>query len=110
MKIALKFGDLLSYRGSVQKCQQSVFLVRQVSLIAYDTVYPNNIATATATIFVDRNPNAPIFSAALYQRNIVETLPIGSSVVEATATDADGVSMAPRLLLQPCFVHRNHFG
>ncbi|KAL8559117.1 hypothetical protein ACOMHN_046165 [Nucella lapillus] len=61
-----------------------------VAVTAYDTVYPNNVATATATIFVDRNPNGPIFNTAIYQRSVVETIPIGSSIVDVNATDLDG--------------------
>ena len=68
--------------------------VFQVALIAYDTTYPNNIATATATIFVDRNPNGPLFNPSIYQRSLVEDIAIGSSVVNVNATDADGVSVS----------------
>ena len=41
---------------------------------------------------MDRNPNGPVFNPTIYQRNLVEDIAIGSSVVDVNATDADGVS------------------
>ncbi|KAL5018737.1 hypothetical protein ScPMuIL_004459 [Solemya velum] len=57
---------------------------------AYDTAYPNQLATATATIFVTRNPNAPYFSQALYRETVYESEITGATVVEVRAFDIDG--------------------
>ncbi|KAJ8319080.1 hypothetical protein KUTeg_004171 [Tegillarca granosa] len=62
----------------------------RLQLIAYDTYYPNNRATATATVFVTRNPNAPVFQPnANYDVRLVETVPVGTVAVNVTATDID---------------------
>ena len=58
-------------------------------LIAFDSAYPSAQATATATIFVNLNPNGPIFFPVDYTRTVNEDLPIGSSIVDVNATDAD---------------------
>lgn len=42
---------------------------------------------------MNRNPSAPIFNPASYSRTIEETLAPGSSLVQLSATDADGVCM-----------------
>ena len=60
-----------------------------VKLLAYDTSYPNNFGTATCTIFVNRNPNPPIFTVPNYRVVISETSPLGLMVVDTNATDAD---------------------
>ena len=61
----------------------------RLRLIAFDNVYPTAQATSTATIFVNLNPNPPIFNPVDYVRTINEDIVIGSLIVELTATDAD---------------------
>ncbi|XP_041364043.1 protocadherin Fat 4-like [Gigantopelta aegis] len=61
-----------------------------VSIIAYDSVYPNALASATATVNINRNPNGPLFSSLIYERTIDEDTVIGSLIVDANATDFDG--------------------
>lgn len=58
-------------------------------LNAYDTFYPNDKATATVTVSVNRNPGAPVFDPAIYTRTIPETFPLGNLVVDVNATDPD---------------------
>ena len=60
-----------------------------VKLLAYDTFYPNMFGTATATIFVNRNPNPPVFTVPNYRVVISESSPLGLMVVDTNATDAD---------------------
>lgn len=63
-----------------------------MKLVAYDTAYPTLRGTATATIYVNRNPNEPQFVNQFCRATISETNPIGSMVFNATAVDIDGVS------------------
>ena len=49
--------------------------------------------TALVTITVLRNPNAPIFSANMYNATISEYLSVQQSVVRTIATDADPVNV-----------------
>lgn len=60
-----------------------------VKLLAFDTFYPNMFGTATATIFINRNPNPPVFTVPNYRVVISETSPLGMMVVDTNATDAD---------------------
>ncbi|RUS85645.1 hypothetical protein EGW08_006591, partial [Elysia chlorotica] len=60
-----------------------------VSVIAYDSAYPSVRATATATIFVNLNPNPPVFNPVNYERVVSEDIQIGSILVDVNATDAD---------------------
>ena len=88
------FFDLDYVTGTIT-LKQSVVLdgslntVYYMKLLAFDTFYPNNYGTATATIFVNRNPNAPIFSIPNYRVTIAETSPLGMMIVDTNATDAD---------------------
>ena len=50
-----------------------------VKVIAYDSAYPDNTATATATIIVNRNPNPPVGPTS-YVFNISVGAPIGQQV------------------------------
>ncbi|RUS82555.1 hypothetical protein EGW08_009685 [Elysia chlorotica] len=59
-------------------------------LTAFDEQNPDLQATAYAVIFVDFNPNGPIFTEITYQRTISEYLGLGNSVLDVNATDADG--------------------
>ncbi|XP_046579032.1 protocadherin Fat 4-like [Haliotis rubra] len=58
-------------------------------MVTFDTVYPSNRATATATIFVDRNPNGPTFNPQVYERQIDENTSLGALIVDVNATDLD---------------------
>ncbi|XP_046579035.1 protocadherin Fat 4-like [Haliotis rubra] len=60
-----------------------------VTMVTFDTVYPSNRATATATIFVDRNPNGPTFNPQVYERQIDENTSLGALIVDVNATDLD---------------------
>ncbi|WAQ95445.1 FAT4-like protein [Mya arenaria] len=61
-----------------------------MKLLAYDTAYPSVYGTATATIFVNRNPSAPAFNFQSCRANIPESASIGLGVFNATASDNDG--------------------
>ncbi len=61
-------------------------------MVAYDSIYPENEATATVTVSVTRNPNAPSFRSDNYQATIDEKFGLGSSVLEVLADDLDEVS------------------
>lgn len=66
-------------------------ILLQVTMVAFDTVYPNNRATATATISVNRNPNGPTFNPQVYKRQIDEDTSLGALIVDVNATDLDNV-------------------
>ena len=48
-------------------------------------------AFATVNITVTRNENVPVFSTNNYVTNIPETMALGSSVIQLTATDQDAL-------------------
>lgn len=93
---APQFFDIDFTSGAI-RLKNSVFTdslqsnVYYLGLLAYDTAYPNMFGTATATISVNRNPNAPVFVNQVCSATILETNDIGSLIYNATATDADGV-------------------
>ena len=57
-----------------------MFFRYTVRLVAYDSAYPDNRATATATINVNRNLNPPI-GAQNYVFNVSVSAPIGLQVI-----------------------------
>ena len=70
----------------------------QLTLIAYDNVYPNQQATSTVVVTVTRNDNGPVFTpAATYEKTVVGTFGVGEMILRVTANDRDKVSDA-RLL------------
>ncbi|GFS23625.1 protocadherin Fat 4, partial [Elysia marginata] len=72
----LRADDLLSYT---------------LRVIAYDSRYPNNQATATVTVRMARNPSDPDFTAPSYFTTVKETIPEGTIIFSnINATDADG--------------------
>jgi len=44
---------------------------------------------------VRRNENAPVFSEAVYSKEISEGFPLGTSIIQVIASDQDEVSSAP---------------
>ena len=66
----------------------------QLEVVAYDDLYPDDRATATVTITVNRNPGRPQFTdpnGPIYTRTIDEAFPVPEVVVDINATDLDGV-------------------
>ena len=63
----------------------------QLQVVAYDTTYPENRATAEASITVIRNPNAPTFRGEGFSHTIDEKFPLGGSVMQLSAQDEDKV-------------------
>ncbi|KAI8794949.1 protocadherin Fat 4, partial [Biomphalaria glabrata] len=70
----------------------------QLCLVAYDSVRPNNRATATMTIGVNRNPSKPSFTQTNYVQTVYETAPYGTNMFNLTATDPDGQSVEYKVL------------
>lgn len=64
----------------------------QLGLIVYDMEYPEDQDKTNLTITVNRNPAPPAFAPTSYTRVINESYPVGVSLVQLTATDADSVS------------------
>jgi protocadherin Fat 4 len=60
-----------------------------LKVVTYDSIYPDNQATGTATISVERNPNLPKFPDAAYEKTIDEKLGLGQSVLTVSASDQD---------------------
>ena len=77
-----------------------IFVVVQLRVLAFDDLYLDQVATATVSVKVTRNENAPRFSKSEYTKSLAENHRLGSSVLEVTATDADNVSIGPI----PCVV------
>lgn len=74
-------------------------------MIAYDTQYPADRATATVTFNVNRNPNSPVFTqSSSYRVNVPESLPLGSNVTQVLASDADNVSLCNVKCLYFCII------
>lgn len=48
-------------------------------------------ADATVNITVTRNENGPVFTSSFYEQTIVDTTPVGNSVLQVTASDRDQV-------------------
>lgn len=48
-------------------------------------------ADATVNITVTRNENGPVFTSSIYEQTIVDTTPVGNSVLQVTASDRDQV-------------------
>ena len=73
------------------KCLECVCCVLfwQLSLTVYDSARPDVTDVANITITVNRNPNSPRFSPAVYQNTIPETFPSGSEIFTIAATDDD---------------------
>lgn len=65
----------------------------QLRVIAYDSVYPNNKATSTVTIAVQRNLFAPQFNNQPYATTVDEIIPLGTSIITINATDPEGVGL-----------------
>ncbi|KAK3089813.1 hypothetical protein FSP39_006721 [Pinctada imbricata] len=61
----------------------------QGRIVAFDGGSPPRSATAIATINILRNLNSPIFNPTNYEQTILETLTVGSSILQVTASDAD---------------------
>ena len=65
----------------------------QLRVTAYDSVYPNELATSTVIVTVTRNDNGPVFTpAANYEKTVVATFGVGEVVLTVTAKDMDNVS------------------
>jgi hypothetical protein len=78
---------------SLKRAEFHVIFLLQLVVIAYDTQYPTDRATATVTINVNRNPNPPVFNPSAYNEQVAESLPLGSNITQIQATDADNVSL-----------------
>ncbi|KAL3878042.1 hypothetical protein ACJMK2_035678, partial [Sinanodonta woodiana] len=71
---------------SLDTLQRTSYLIK---CIAYDTAYPSMKGTATATVYVNRNPNPPVFNPNVYRVTLTENTVIGTLVVDTNATDLD---------------------
>ena len=56
---------------------------------AFDTGAPAAVVSETVTITINRNLNTPVFDQQEYVTTIYDFEPIGSSVVDVNAVDAD---------------------
>jgi len=66
----------------------------QLRVTAYDDQDPGRLATAEVTILVQRNANAPKFKQTSYRTTLDEKSPLGVGIINVTASDGDGVSIA----------------
>ena len=65
-----------------------------VRVVAYDSYYPHRRTTEDIIVTVVRNPNKPAFSTCCYSKRISENFAVGSSVIQVSADDQDGVSFS----------------
>ena len=78
-------GILLNNDLRADTLETSPYLV---TVIAYDSAYPDSRASATATINVNRNPNPPV-GPENYVFNVSVSAPLGTVVLDIDATDLD---------------------
>ena len=71
--------------------RSKVLFILQLRVRAYDSSFPTQIAETDVNIFVVRNDNPPIFQNEPYTVFLDENQPIGQSVENVLATDADQV-------------------
>lgn len=70
-------------------------MLLQLRVTAYDSQSTSRVATSTVSINVIKNPSGPVFTLPAYEVTIPETQSLGSTVVNVTATDRDGVRHLP---------------
>jgi len=63
---------------------------------AHDDQSLGKTATATVTIDVEHNPNAPRLTSPKFETTIFEYLPLSSNILNVTANDLDGVCIYNR--------------
>ena len=56
---------------------------------AYDSVYPDQIASTVVLITVTRNRNGPEFKSSSYKKTIAEDFEVGGEVLVVEAEDDD---------------------
>ena len=71
----------------------TMIFLSQLQVVGYDSYYPNNKATESITITVNRNPNPPSFTQNSYAVTISDSFPVMNQVTQITAADPDGVSV-----------------
>lgn len=85
-KLALERTGLLGCEGKVLWASCLLFQLRvQVS----DEGVPVLVRTRILTVNVLRNEKQPVFVSGQYNPKILETHPVGSTVIKVTATDSD---------------------
>lgn len=84
-------GGRVFVRQNLRTDSLSTYTLR---LRAYDSYYAYNYAETTCTISVIRNPNAPVFTSAVYEQTINEDYPVGDVILSISANDLDGVRMS----------------
>ena len=68
----------------------------QLTLIVYDSAYPDRRDTSQVQIAMQRNLNGPVLNSTNYFVTIPETQPMGVDFFTAiSASDADGVRVLP---------------
>ena len=98
----MAFFRIVSTTGQIyvdRNLRTDSLLTYTLRVEAYDTFYPNNIGVCTVSVNVIRNPSGPIFSQNSYETTINENFPVGDAIIQATATDADGVKFTIKSLV-----------
>ena len=62
-----------------------------LSILASDNGLPKQFAVTEVVVSVVRNRNRPKFTKNVYEMNIDENIDVGSSLLQVSATDIDGV-------------------
>jgi hypothetical protein len=81
-----------------------------MEIVAYDSFYMNDRATATVSVSVNRNPDSPAFrdnNGNNYFKSIDEMHEVGTVVLRLNATDTDGVCFMDNF----CYINqfKQHF-
>lgn len=66
-----------------------VLFLFQLLIETYDTLDPNDIGFTTVTLTVRRNVFPPVFAPTSYTVYANDFDPIGTSLIQITATDSD---------------------
>jgi len=71
-----------------------MLLLFQLSVLLWDTAYPQKTSTATLTLSISRNENPPKWSKSDYRVKANDRYKLGDEIVTVKATDKDKVNRA----------------
>jgi len=92
LKVALNTINL-NQTTLVMCCLTGFFTLFQIVVEVIDSAWPDNAATGTLTVNIDRNPSGPDFTETTYTRTLRANHLVGDSIIQLQAPDTDGVSL-----------------
>ena len=79
-----------------------MLLLLQLSVLLWDTAYPQKTSTATLTLSISRNENPPKWSKPDYKVKVNDRYKLGDEIVTVKATDEDKVTRAKFRIVYVC--------